>query len=175
MTWKRIRFLFKKIYNSFTMINKDNLAVAQLAQIFGSHLLNVQENAITDSGNRPSIVTIDPKQFLIPETPSIATRNKEQERILMQQLQREAEAACPLPQETIQPIQSLPVQQNVTAEIAKEYKDTVFIPKPNQSSVEIESKLVKNVERIAIALETIAGAVGKKPAAKKPKKKPIVK
>ena len=174
MFLRKLTYLIKKLYNSFAMINKDNLAIAQLAQIFGSHLLNVQENAITDSGNRPSIVTIDPKQFLIPETPSAIARNREQERLVMQQLQREAEAACPLPQETIQPIQSLPAQQNVSAEIAKEYKDTVFIPKPTQSSVEIESKLVKNVERIAIALETIAGAIGKKPAAKKPKKKPIV-
>jgi hypothetical protein len=143
--------------------------------MFGSQLMNVQENAITDSGQKPQIVNIDPRQFLVPDAPSPAVRNKEQERLALMALQREAEAACPLPQETIQPIQSLPAQQNVSAEIAKEYKDTVFISKPTQSSVEIESKLVKNVERIAIALETIAGAIGKKPAAKKPKKKPIVK
>lgn len=175
MTWKRIKSLIKKLYNSFTMIRQENIAVAQIAQMFGSQLMNVQENAITDSGQKPQIVNIDPRQFLVPDAPSPAVRNKEQERLALMALQREAEAACPLPQETIQPIQSLPAQQNVSAEIAKEYKDTVFIPKPTQSSVEIESKLVKNVERIAIALETIAGAIGKKPAAKKPKKKPIVK
>lgn len=175
MTWKRIKSLIKKLYNSFTMIRQENIAVAQIAQMFGSQLMNVQENAITDSGQKPQIVNIDPRQFLVPDAPSPAVRSKEQERLALMALQREAEAACPLPQETIQPIQSLPAQQNVSAEIAKEYKDTVFIPKPTQSSVEIESKLVKNVERIAIALETIAGAIGKKPAAKKPKKKPIVK
>jgi hypothetical protein len=175
MTWRRIKSLIKKIYNSFTMIRQENIAVAQIAQMFGSQLMNVQENAITDSGQKPQIVNIDPRQFLVPDAPSPAVRNKEQERLALMALQREAEAACPLPQETIQPIQNLPAQQNVSVEIAKEYKDTVFIPKPTQSSVEIESKLVKNVERIAIALETIAGAIGKKPAAKKPKKKPIVK
>ena len=175
MTWRRIKSLIKKLYNSFTMIRQENIAVAQIAQMFGSQLMNVQENAITDSGQKPQIVNIDPRQFLVPDAPSPAVRNKEQERLALMALQREAEAACPLPQETIQPIQSLPAQQNMSAEIAKEYKDTVFIPKPTQSSVEIESKLVKNVERIAIALETIAGAIGKKPAAKKPKKKPIVK
>jgi hypothetical protein len=175
MTWRRIKSLIKKLYNSFTMIRQENIAVAQIAQMFGSQLMNVQENAITDSGQKPQIVNIDPRQFLVPDAPSPAVRNKEQERLALMALQREAEAACPLPQETIQPIQSLPAQQNVSAEIAKEYKDTVFISKPTQSSVEIESKLVKNVERIAIALETIAGAIGKKPAAKKPKKKPIVK
>lgn len=157
------------------MINQDNLAVAQLAQIFGSHLLNVQENAVTDSGNKPSIVTIDPKQFLVADSVSPSVRNKEQERRMLEALQREAEAACPLPQETIQPIQSLPVERITSAEIAKEFKDTVFVPNPIQGSIEIESKLVKNVERIAIALETIAGAIGKKPVAKKPKKKSIVK
>lgn len=174
MTWRRIKSLIKKLYNSFTMIRQENIAVAQIAQMFGSQLMNVQENAITDSGQKPQIVNIDPRQFLVPDAPSPAVRSKEQERLALMALQREAEAACPLPQETIQPIQSLPAQQNVSAEIAKEYKDTVFIPKPTQNSVEIESKLVKNVERIAIALETIAGAIGKKPAAKKPKKKPIV-
>ena len=175
MNWRRIKSLIKKLYNSFTMIRQENIAVAQIAQMFGSQLMNVQENAITDSGQKPQIVNIDPRQFLVPDAPSPAVRSKEQERLALMALQREAEAACPLPQETIQPIQSLPAQQNVSAEIAKEYKDTVFISKPTQSSVEIESKLVKNVERIAIALETIAGAIGKKPAAKKPKKKPIVK
>ncbi len=157
------------------MFKEENLAAAQIAQIFGSHLLKVQESAITDSGNKPAILNMDPRQFLIDSSPQATALTKAREKQIAEQLQREAEAACPLPQETVQPIQSLPVQQNVSAEIAKEYKDTVFIPKPTQSSVEIESKLIKNVERIAIALETIAGAIGKRPAAKKPKKKLIVK
>ena len=157
------------------MFKEENLAAAQIAQIFGSHLLKVQESAITDSGSKPAILNMDPRQFLIDSSPQATALTKAKEKQIAEQLQREAEAACPLPQETIQPIQSLPAQQNVSTEIAKEYKDTVFIPKLTQGSVEIESKLVKNVERIAIALETIAGAIGKRPAAKKPKKKLIVK
>jgi hypothetical protein len=176
MFLQRCRLLIKRIYYSFVMFKEENLAAAQIAQIFGSHLLKVQESAITDSGNKPAILNMDPRQFLIDSSPQATALTKAREKQIAEQLQREAEAACPLPQETIQPIQSLPVQQNaLSAEVAKEYKDTVFIPKPTQSSVEIESKLIKNVERIAIALETIAGAIGKRPAAKKPKKKLIVK
>lgn len=157
------------------MFDEEKIATARIAQIFGSELLSVQQNAVTDSGNKPSILSMDPRQFLVNSSADYGAINKSREKSIIEQLQREAEAACPLPQETIQPIQSLPVQQNVSAEIAKEYKDTVFVPKITQSSIEIESKLVKNVERIAIALETIAGAIGKRPAAKKPKKKLIVK
>jgi len=38
------------------MIRQENIAVAQIAQMFGSQLMNVQENAITDSGQKPQIV-----------------------------------------------------------------------------------------------------------------------
>lgn len=175
MFWSRLKNSIKKICNSFSMINKDNLAVAQIAQIFGSQLMNVQENATTDSGQKPQIVNIDPRQFLVPNAPSQTMRNKEQERQTLLALQREAEAACPLPQETIQPINKLPEQQIPSAEVAREFKDTVFAPKPNQGYFESDINLEKNVERIAIALETIAAAISKKPVAKKSKKKPIVK
>jgi len=49
------------------------------------------------------LLNIDPRQFLVPDAPSPAVRSKEQERLALMALQREAEAACPLPQETIQP------------------------------------------------------------------------
>jgi len=69
MFLKRCRLLLKRIYYSFAMFKEENIAAAQLAQIFGSQLLSVQESAITDSGNRPSILTMDPKQFLIDNSP----------------------------------------------------------------------------------------------------------
>ena len=49
------------------MFTEDNLATAQIAQLFGSELLKVQQNATTDSGSQPDIVKINPKQFLMNE------------------------------------------------------------------------------------------------------------
>ncbi len=153
------------------MFKQENIALAQIAQMFGSHLLNVQENAITDSGQKPSIVNIDPKQFLVPDAPSVSTRNKEQERELLLKLQREAEAACPLPPEISAPSQAPSSPPSVQKPL-----ESASIASPIAASPGIShSDLLKNVESIAKSLETIAGAIGKRSVAKKPKKKPVIK
>lgn len=81
------------------MITEDKLAAAAVAQIFGSELLKVQKNAVTDSGAQPSIVNIDPKQFLVsgPDPRGISMRKSAEHRKMMEVLQREAESAHPLP------------------------------------------------------------------------------
>lgn len=153
------------------MFREDNIAAAQIAQIFGSELLKVQQSAKTDSGHTPDIVKLDPKQFLVNRE-FVTNQKKAHEQQLIQRLQREAEAACPLPQETIQPIQSLPTQHVVSAEIAKEFKDAVFIPKNTHETVGIESNLVKSIERVAVALETISKTI--QMVVKPQKKKKVV-
>lgn len=80
------------------MITEDSLATAQLAQLFGSELLKVQSSARTDSGSVPQIVNIDPKRFLTNSREFTAKKSAEEQR-LIQMLQREAEAAHPLPQQ----------------------------------------------------------------------------
>ena len=175
MFLSRCRLLIKRIYNSFAMFNRDNIAVAQLAQIFGSELLKVQENAITDGGNKPQIVTINPKQFLVQDSPSIAARSKEQEQLLMRQLQAEAEAAYPLSEPSPpppQPIARPPEPVNVTQTITP-----VRVESLSTSSNQMNELLV-SVERIAISLEKIVECIGKKPrikSAKTAKKKPVPK
>ena len=170
MFLKRCRLLLKRIYYSFAMFKEENIAAAQLAQIFGSQLLSVQESAITDSGSRPSILTMDPKQFLIDNSPEANARNKAREQRITAQLQREAEASCPLPPETpLVPVN--PIQKPL---------DSVVLASPITTNVSTSyginpSDLLKNVERIANSLETIAGAIGKRPVAKKSKKKSVVK
>lgn len=81
------------------MFTEDKLAAAQIAQIFGSELLKVQTNAVTDSGNRPNIVNIHPKQFLVSDNPQGAAsqRKTHNEKRVLESLQREAEMAHPLP------------------------------------------------------------------------------
>jgi hypothetical protein len=79
------------------MFTEDSLATAEIAKIFGSELLNVQEKARTDSGAQPDILRMHPTQFL-GSSPQQQQQRKRQEALLMQQLQREAESTHPLPQ-----------------------------------------------------------------------------
>jgi len=141
------------------MFTEDNLATAQIAQLFGSELLKVQQNATTDSGSQPEIVKIDPKQFLVNvKTPS-AKRAEEQR--LIQMLQREAEAACPLPPE---PIQTQPSTSSVASTELQQPLSTprpIAIPSAVQNS-DVWEKINFNLERIANKLESIDLSVKKK-------------
>lgn len=77
-------------------ISDGNLAAAQLARLFGSELLNIQQSARTDSGSTPDIVKLDPKQFLIPQ--SSPQQDLRQNQQMLSALQREAESKYPLPE-----------------------------------------------------------------------------
>jgi hypothetical protein len=156
---KRCRLLLKRIYNSIIMFNEDSIAAAQLAQIFGSELLKVQNSARTDGGSTPQIVNMDPKQFLVGNAAYGANRKAEEQRI-MQALQREAEAAFPIAQAesynpqvaaaTIPPqLVSTPAQPQVIQNLPRS-----IVPREDFVSVDV-------LERIAVSLERIANAVDK--------------
>ena len=81
------------------MITEDNMAAARMAQIFGSELLKVQENAKMDSGSVPDIVKIDPKQFLLGGGPNNRYNRYEEQKII-EKLQSEAEMTYPLPSQS---------------------------------------------------------------------------
>lgn len=78
------------------MITQDSIATAQIAQIFGSELLRVQQS-VSDSQSQPDIVKINPKQFLVGQQNFNANRRLEEQQ-LIQKLNMEAEMAYPLPQ-----------------------------------------------------------------------------
>jgi hypothetical protein len=154
---------FKIIYNMFT---DDKLATAQIAQLFGSELLKVQMNATTDSGSRPEIVKLDPKQFLTADPRDRSNRKAEEQRII-QALQREAEAACPLPANE-QKSQPPVLHQEPVMQVA-----TKFPPPPlsiplndklpiSASSLDILEKINYNLERIANKIETVDITIKKK-------------
>lgn len=109
-----------------------------MAQLFGSELLKVQSSAQTDSGAVPQIVKVDPKQFLIPTQQS--NLRQKQEQMLVQALQKEAEAACPLPP----PVESIPPPLT--------QQPTSVVGELNSEAID---KLNNNIERIANALEDI--------------------
>jgi hypothetical protein len=157
---QKIKFLATRIYNSFIMISEDNIATAQIAQLFGSELLRVQEGARTDSGSQPNILNIDPKQFLVPDqTAHFRAAKKADEERIVRMLQQEAEAAYPAapvehqPASTVPPIPQ-PVQQ------ASQHN-------PSQTVSAIGSgdaleRIASSLERIAIRLEGVDLSVKKR-------------
>jgi hypothetical protein len=163
MFTKRCRLLAKRIYNSISMFTEDNLATAQIAQLFGSELLKVQQNATTDSGTQPNIVNINPKQFLI-NAPQYQSAKKAQEQHIIQMLQREAEAACPLPESPsspLLPIDPVPVVP-VSTSISQIPNRTITSVGVDNSTVEVWEKINKNLERIANRLENVDITIKKK-------------
>lgn len=147
------------------MITEDNLATAQIAQLFGSELLKVQQNATTDSGSQPNIVNIDPKQFLI-NVPEYKSVKKAEEHRLIQMLQREAEMACPLPESPsspLLPIDPVPVV-NVSAINSPLTNRTITPIGADNSTGDVWEKINKNLERIANRLENVDITIKKKRA-----------
>lgn len=136
------------------MITEDHLAAATIAKIFGGELLKVQENARTDSGNVPTVVKMHPRDFLAAanNSPNKAQQQKLEQQRLLQALQREAEAACPLPQEPVAPP---PVAPPPVASVPAQA--SVVVPQ-TMPVVQQQTSLGNNDPwmRIAVALENIS-------------------
>lgn len=158
--------LVKFIQNMFT---EDNLATAQIAQLFGSELLKVQQNATTDSGSQPDIVKINPKQFLV-NSQQYQSNKKAEEQRLIQMLQREAEAACPLPVSPTAPLLPAnpapavsvtnPTPQNSTQITA--VKQNAFPSQNISCNNDVWERINFNLERIANKLESVDIQIKKK-------------
>ena len=154
------------------MISDENIAAAQIAQIFGSELLKAQQSARTDAGSVPDFVKINPKQFLIGETKMNNQRRADEQR-LIQRLQQEAEAACPLP-ESSQTVSSPTLQTHSTvlpqvqstilpqAPAVVVGKVTTSSHLPSQLSENIWEQIATSLERIAISLERVDISIKKK-------------
>jgi hypothetical protein len=146
------------IHNMFT---EDNLATAQIAQLFGSELLKVQNSATTDSGSQPNIVNIDPKRFLTSEPQYRATRKADEQR-LIQMMQREAEAAYPLPE---QAPQQQPIEHQTPAAIHRpqvQHVVPISASAPQAASGDSWVRIASSLERIANKLESVDIAIKKK-------------
>ena len=79
-------------------ITSDQLAAAQIAQIFGSELLNAQQNARTDSGSQPTFIKVHPRDILTQQHGQGHNVRTQDDQQMMKMLQREAEASYPLPE-----------------------------------------------------------------------------
>ena len=146
------------IHNMFT---EDNLATAQIAQLFGSELLKVQNSATTDSGSQPNIVNLDPKRFLTSEPQYRATKKADEQR-LIQMMQREAEAAYPLPE---QAPQQQPIEHQTPAAIHRpqvQHVVPISASAPQAASGDSWVRIASSLERIANKLESVDIAIKKK-------------
>jgi hypothetical protein len=146
------------------MISDENIATAQIAQIFGSELLKAQQSARTDAGSVPDFVKINPQQFLVNQA-AVSQRKKLDEQRLIQMLQREAEAACPLP-ESSQPTlhTSSPALPTHTTNIPQHQSPSLVVGKVTPQQQALTQSLVGSsdvLERIANSLERIANAFDK--------------
>ena len=162
---------FIKLIKTFqTMYTEGSLAAAQIAKIFGSELLGVQEKSRMDSGTQPQILKMHPKQFLgVTQQHQAQTRLEEQK--MLAQLQREAEASHPLPPETageppvaLQPI--APVSVPTSSPQIKQQLESQ--PRPlahvdtSISRTDVWERINNNLERIANSLERVDITVKKK-------------
>ena len=156
MFFDRCRLLLKRIYNAIIMFNREDIAAAQIAQIFGSELLKVQNSARTDGGQTPDIVKINPKQFLVGEHSKIQSKTFEDQR-MMEQLQREAEAAYPTNDQMFRQQESaaIPPQISVPQHVPPAAAQPVNINQPPAftGSLTYSVQTDRLLERIATSLE----------------------
>jgi hypothetical protein len=99
---KTIKATFRK------MITDEQLATALVAKMAGMELKKVDEHTVTQSSTGPA-TRIDPKNFL----PGVQQMQQNQQQRVIEELNRQAMMAHPLPQQQI-PIQSVPVVQAVS-------------------------------------------------------------
>lgn len=140
------------------MITNEDLATAEIAKIFGSELLKAQESSRTDSGQSPQFLKIHPSQFLRQQTSNQQTISDAQQKRIIEQLQREAEAAYPLSEkDTIAPQQHFPPSFPPPAPPEQQ-------PSTNNSSLigsfhSANTNEQPALERIAVSLEQIANSL----------------
>jgi hypothetical protein len=91
------------------MITEEQLATALVAKMAGMELRNVDETTISQSSTGPA-TRIDPKKFL----PGIQQHQQNQEQRIIEQRNREAMIAHPLPQQIINEPQIPIVQQTIS-------------------------------------------------------------
>ena len=150
------------------MITQDQLAAATIAQIFGSELLHAQKNAQTDSGVRPEFVKVHPKDILMGGNQTNQRQQSFEQQRMLEALQREAEASCPLPLDQMPP----PAPQTISAPQPQTFTGQNPIPQPilpiNNSSLtasttsDVWSSIAHSLQRIADRLDTVEITLKKK-------------
>ena len=146
---------FKKWFKVNQMITEDKIAAAQIAQIFGSELLRIDQNTTERTNATQQATRVDPKQILTQGLPNYQFQNNKEKEMLAF-LQREAESSYPINEQTITPIQ--PQQTHPQLPVAVQPQQTIApiaAPVFDNKLQTIFEKINSNLERIANRLEDV--------------------
>ena len=162
-----IDFIKKIVKSIKNMITEDNIAAAQIAQIFGSELLKVQQS-VSESKSHPDIVKLNPKQFLVGQQ-NFDRQRKLEEQQLIDKINREAEMMHPLPQPTqpTPPPQSTPFVYSSSPNGGAR----TYVPPPatTQQNADVLVLIANFLDRIATKLESVDIKTKRKTIKRKPK------
>jgi len=147
------------------MTNQDKIAAATLAQIFGSELLKVDEATTQQSNMTGPAVKMHPRQFLNGTDRDPAVNLREDERRILEAVNREAEMSYPRQEEPQQeapvrvtaPLQQTisPIGASVIPQVPVDQNQMEFsFPPPGSPGFELFVSINKNLERIAKAIES---------------------
>jgi hypothetical protein len=164
------------------MITEDKLAAAQLAQIFGSELLRVDEYTTQQSNMAGPAVRLDPKQILVGNNRNVGSNITPEQKRIMDAVNAEAEMSYPrydepsqpvaqpapaVRQQTINPIGAAPAPQPTQGQNPLDQNQMEFsFPPPGSPGFELFEKINKNLERIARAIENIDSSASKSKSTK---------
>ena len=136
------------------MHTEEQLAAARMAQVFGSELLRIQKTSRTDSGAEPHVVSLNPQNFL-NSSPQAIRQTKQQQRIMMEQLQREAESAHPLTE--------VPISASLPEPSFQSAPQTFTT---NETIIPYLERIASSLEKICVALEEGNATIKSKPKSK---------
>ena len=153
--FKNLVDTFKKWFKVNQMITQDTIAAAQIAQIFGSELLRIDQNTTERTHATQQATRVDPKQILTQGLPNYQTQNNKEKEMLAF-LQREAESSYPMNEQTITPIQPQQALPPLPAVIQPQQTITPITASVFDNKLQsIFEKINSNLERIANRLEDV--------------------
>jgi hypothetical protein len=138
------------------MITEEQLAAALVAKMAGMELKKVDDNTLTQSSTGPA-TRIDPKNFL----PGVQQMQQNQQQRMIEELNRQAIMAHPLPQ------QQMPVQQAPAVQITSQPQLQTFTGQdPNQLTFDFideatQKKSLKQLDLIVDYLYSINNKLDK--------------
>jgi hypothetical protein len=141
------------------MIREEDLATALVAKMAGMELRRVDDNTLTQSSTGPA-TRIDPKSFL----PGVQQMQRNKEQLMIEELNRQAMMAHPLPPDSIN--QSQTNSQPMLQTVSQPQPQTFTGQDPNQLTFDfldeaIQKKSLKQLDLIVDYLYSINNKLDK--------------
>lgn len=152
---RTIKDIFRK------MITDEQLATALVAKMAGMELTKVDSNTITQSSTGPA-TKIDPKNFL----PGVQQMQRNKEQRMIEELNRQAMMAHPLPPDPVNQVQQQLFQQPAVQTVSQPQPQTFTGQDPNQLTFDFldeatQKKSLKQLDLIVDYLYSINNKLDK--------------